>query len=100
MAVPININYATTIDHTRHNRVQNVTNNFILNSALYIPVLIEKISLFHINVNVYNQATALKSWWPKHKAVAKIPNTKNGWAEAWYFTSFSIGSGSKRVAWK
>ena len=33
-------------------------------------------------------------------AVARIPKTRNGCADAWYLTSFSIGSGRRSVAWK
>ena len=35
-----------------------------------------------------------------HRAVAKMPNTRKGCDDAWYLTSFSMGSGSKSVAWK
>ena len=28
------------------------------------------------------------------------PKTRNGCADAWYFTSFLIGSGKKYLAWK
>ena len=34
------------------------------------------------------------------RQVAKIPKMRKGWLDAWYFTSFSIGSGNNKVAWK
>ena len=39
-------------------------------------------------------------WLPTASAVAKIPKTRNGWALAWYFTSFATGSGKKNLNWK
>ena len=39
-------------------------------------------------------------WCPTAKAVANIPNTKNGCALAWYLTSFATGSGKKNLNWK
>ena len=37
---------------------------------------------------------------PMASAVVSRPNTRNGCAAAWYFTSFATGSGRKNLNWK
>ena len=39
-------------------------------------------------------------WCPQASPVVRSPKTRNGCAEAWYFTSFLIGSGRKNLNWK
>ena len=39
-------------------------------------------------------------WWPMASPVVSRPKTRNGCAEAWYLTSFLMGSGRKNLNWK
>ena len=55
------------------------------------------ISYFESIVLLMIYAASMFTWCPHAKPVAKRPNTKNGCAAAWYFTSFLIGSGKKNL---
>ena len=55
------------------------------------------ISYFESIVLLMIYAASMFTWCPHAKPVAKRPNTRNGCAAAWYFTSFLIGSGKKNL---
>ena len=64
----------------------------------YVSVYREKfISSYYGSVASLHYAPNMFTWCPHAKPVANRPNTRNGCAAAWYFTSFLIGSGKKNL---